>query len=161
MSGMIPDTEKQNSDFVDILTTAVSRMITREDNAGNQTTQLEIDTKKLDYKFQMVSSNTFGRFVFTKERLENLIEDAYNYMEPERADVFKGQILRLAESYGYSIDAKSSETLRDKNNSVSALTHIMNSKSTERKITISEDVKKGFFASMFGGAAKRKESEQG
>lgn len=156
--GMMPDTEKNNSDFIDLLTTAVSKSRKYDDN-GVQRSELEINTKALAYKLEMVSSNTYGRFVFMKERLESLAIDVYNYMEPEKADVVAGQVLRLVEAYGYSTDAKSSETLRDKNNSVSSLLHIMNSKSTERKVTISEDVKKGGFAAMFGGSQKRKEAE--
>ena len=156
---MIPDTEKNNSDFIDLLTTACSKNKSKVDSQGNPTSELEINTKELGYKLQMVSSQTFARFVFVKERLESLALDAYNYMEPERAEIVSGQILRLVEAYGYSVDAKSSETLRDKHNSVSSLLHILNSKSTERKVTISEDVKKGGFAALFGGSQKRKEAD--
>ena len=157
--GMVPDTDKNNSDFIDLLTTACSKNEIKRDGNGRIITELQINTKELGYKLQMVSSNTYARFVFMKERLESLALDAYNYMEPERADVVSQQILRLVEAYGYSTDAKSSETLRDKNNSVSSLLHILNSKSTERKLTISEDVKKGGFAALFGGSQKRREAE--
>lgn len=156
---MMPDTEKNNSDFIDLLTTACSKNKQKTDSQGNPINELEINTKELGYKLQMVSSQTFARFVFVKERLESLALDAFNYMEPERAEIVSGQILRLVDAYGYSVDAKSSETLRDKHNSVSSLLHILNSKSTERKVTISEDVKKGGFAALFGGSQKRKEAE--
>lgn len=156
--GMMPDTEKNNSDFIDLLTTAVSKQKKYQDN-GIERTELEINTKELGYKLQMVSSNTYARFVFMKERLESLAIDVYNYMEPEKADVISGQVMRLVDAYGYSTDAKSSETLRDKHNSVSSLLHILNSKSTERKVTISEDVKKGGFAAMFGGSAKKQAAD--
>ena len=156
--GMQPDTDKNNSDFVDLLTTSASKQ-RKVVEGGIDKTELEINTKKLDYKLQMVSSNTYARFVFMKERLESLALDAYNYMEPEKADVISGQVMRLVDAYSYSTDAKSSETLRDKHNSVSSLTHILNSKSTERKVTISEDVKKGGFAALFGGSAKKQAAD--
>lgn len=157
--GMMPDTEKNNSDFIDMLITASHRIVKSINSEGREVTELKLDTKKLDYKTQMVNSPHFSRFVFELEEFANLALDVFNFMPYKRAKVISDQIIRHVNSYGYSIDAKSSETLRDMNNSQSSLTHIMTRNHMEKSITFKEEAKKGIMES-FGGKQKDKEMSQ-
>ena len=157
--GMMPETEKNNSDFIDMLITASHRNVKVTNAEGREVTELKLDTKKLDYKTQMVNSPFFSRFVFELEEFANLALDVYNFMTYKRAKVISDQIIRHVASYGYSIDAKSSETLRDHNNSQSSLTHIMTRNHMEKSVTFKEELKKGMWES-FKGKEKDKEVAQ-
>ena len=141
----IPETEKQHSDLIDLLTDACQTIELVETEDGHSTKQLVLNPKKIWYKTQIVNSNTFARFVLELENFANLAKDAYNNMSASRARVLAEQIMMRVESYNFSIDAKSSESIRDKNNTSSTLIDKINRNKIEKQYTLKEDMKRSFF----------------
>ena len=157
--GMIPETEKSHSDYIDMLIDGCRKPVKVTDEQGNEQIELQLNTKKLDYKTQLVSAQNFSRFVLELENFANMSIDCPNFMPNKRAKVMGDQILRLVEAFGYSIDAKSSETLRDKNNSQSSLTHILTRNKSEKVVSLKEDAKKSLWEGI-SGKEKRQAAEQ-
>lgn len=154
-NGMMPETNPERTDYIDMLIDACRKPVKRvEEKTGREYVELELDTKKLNYKTQLVNYPGFGNFVKELENLENLIFDVFNYTSPIRAEQWAKIILRRVQMYHYSIDAKSSETLRDRNNSQSALTHILTRNKAERAITIQEEAKHSLMDAIRGKEKK-------
>jgi len=78
-----------------------------------------------------------GARIFTWEKTAEL---AYSNMTKERADVIAPQILQLVKNFKYSIDGKSSETRRDKNNAQSSLVDKLVRNKQERIISLKGEV---------------------
>lgn len=121
---------------------------------GSQTQELRINPKKIWYKTHIINSPTFGRYVLFREMLEDKASQCIFHMTRERAVVMSSQIMDLCDSYDYSIDAKSSECLRDKNNTQSTLIDKVNRNKIERQYTVKEDVKDGILAGFLGKKAQ-------
>jgi len=71
-------------------------------------------------------------------------------MPYERAQVIAQEILSIGKSYRRAIDAKSSESRRDKHNSKSTLLDKMGKNKVERVYTQKGDVKRSMFDSFLG-----------
>ena len=156
---MMPETEKDHAQFINMIVSACRRPTKIVNSEGKEVTEIILDAKKLDYKTQLVSSTNFSRFVLELEEFANIALDVFNFMSWPRASVISEQILRHVRSYGYSIDAKSSETMRDPHNSQSSLVHIMTSNKSERKITLKENAKESLWSSIGGNEKRRAASE--
>ena len=78
--------------------------------------QLVLDTERVYWKTHNVASPYFGRSVLELKQFENCALDCFNHMSAPRAQVLAKQITQGVLAYKYSIDAKSSESQRDKNN---------------------------------------------
>lgn len=152
----IPETERQHQDFVDIMIEAVKSEKEVQDIQGLTKKEMIPDAKKLWYKTQIINSPTFARFVFVLEEFGNMAHDAFNHMTFERANVLGNQIFRKINSYNFSIDAKSSETVQDKHNNRGSLVHLMTNKTIEKKFTMKDEMKKGLAAGWFGGQDETK-----
>jgi len=128
------------------------------DEQGVERIELVLDTKKVNYKTQLVNSPHYSSFVYELENFANLAIDCYNFMSIERANVLSQQILRHVDTYGYSIDAKSSETIRDHQNSQKSLTHILTDKKMEKTVTLKEEAGRSLKEAL-GGKEKRETAE--
>ena len=155
---MIPDTEKTNSDIIDLITDGSSQVIEVQNPDQTISKQLVLIPKKIGYKTHRVNSNRFARYVKELESFANLALTAKYFMTEERAKALSEQILREVETHGFSIDAKSSETMRDKNNNSSTLVDVLQKHSVERKYVMKEDIKKSFWEGI-KGKDKREMSE--
>lgn len=122
---------------------------------GTQTQELRINPKKIWYKTHIINSPTFGRYVLFREMLEDKASQCQFHMTRERAIVMSSQIMDLCDSYDYSIDAKSSECLRDKNNTQSTLIDKVNRNKIERQYTIKDEVKSGILDGILGKRAQQ------
>jgi len=149
MSG-IPETEKMHNDVVDFLIEASKTHQDIPNLQGGTDKQLIVNPKKIWYKTQNINSDKFGRFVFVLEEFANMALDAFNHMSPERANVIANQIMRKVESYNFSIDAKSSETVRDNNNNQANLLHILTHKTIEKKYNVKGEGKRTLLDGMLG-----------
>jgi GTP-binding protein EngB required for normal cell division len=128
---------------------------TVKDIHGNESKQLALNPKKVWYKTHIVNYPGFGRYVLFREMLEDLASQAFYHMSRERAVVLANQIMDICESYDYSIDAKSSEILRDKNNTQSNLIDKINRNKIERQYTIKDEMKKGILDGFLGKKANQ------
>ena len=153
MTGMmvmsLPETEKMHNDVVDFLIEASKTKQTVEKD-GKQVEEYLVNPKTIWYKTQNIHSNLFGAFVKALEDYANMSIDAFNHMGKEQANVLGNQIMRRIESYNFSIDAKSSETVRDKNNNSSNVLHILTHKTIEKKYNVKGEGKKTLLDGMLG-----------
>lgn len=147
---MIPQTDKEHNDYIDFLFDACQTIEDVVGEDGSLTKQLQTDPEIAWWKTQLVNSNSFGRFAFELKNLEALAVQCYYNMSKEKADVLSQQILQLISSYKRSIDAKSSETRRNKNNAQSALLNSMSRNKVEKEYTIKDNMKKSAIMGFLG-----------
>jgi len=148
---MIVGTEKAHQDVIDLLVDACQTVDIVQSPDGTYSKQLILDPEKAWWKTQLVNSPTFGMFAKVLRNLEGMAEDAKNNMSAPRAQVLAEQLLRYCLDYRYSIDAKSSETLRDKNNTQPSLIDKMQRSNTPHAFNPKEEMKKSLFRGWVGG----------
>lgn len=117
---------------------------------GTESRELRINPKKIWYKTHIINAPTFGRYVLHREMLEDKGGQCFFHMSQSRAQVMSMQVMDICESYDYSIDAKSSECLRDKNNTQSTLIDKINRNKIEKQYTIKDELKGGIIDGMLG-----------
>lgn len=154
---MIPDSDKQNNDVIDLISTAAHHMEMVEED-GKWKKGLVLDPESLYWSTRSVNSTTLARFVYELKQLEALAYETANHMAPQRAQVLKEQILRLYDSYKKSIDSKASESKRDDHNSQLTLIDKLSRNKQERIVSLKEDAKKSLFSGMFGSDDNKDES---
>lgn len=150
MSGMIPETEKNQQDAVDLVLQGTKKYV-KVLKEGVEINEEVIDSNSVWWKTQLVNSPTFGLLAFELENLESFAQQAFNYMSPERAEIIGRQILDFCLSIRRAIDAKSSETKMDKNNNQNSLIDRVMRMKQERYISIKDDMKKNGLAGFIGG----------
>jgi hypothetical protein len=147
---VIPESEKPTNDIVDMIIEGCQTIEVVKARDGTESRQLTLNPKKVWYKTHIINSPTFGRYTLFREMLEDKAQQCFYHMSQERASILSNQIIDLCESLDYSIDAKSSECLRDKNNTQSTLIDKINRNKIERQYTIKEDVKQGMLDGIMG-----------
>jgi len=157
---VIPQQNKEHNDLIDIIIEASQNIEEIETEEGKFTKQLILDPERIYWKTHIVNSPTFARFVYELKELEHLAIQCKNHMSWKRAEVIMNQIKNLVSSFKYSIDAKSSESLRDKNNTQSTLIDKINKNKIERAYTISGDTKKSIWQGLVGRDAEAAEAEE-
>lgn len=157
---MLPEADKDHQDFLDFLSDACKKPVKKPDpsNPGQFIIENEVDWKKPYYKLQNINYPGYSRMVFETERLEGMANDLFNRMTPERAKVIYEQIMSYVDSIRYSMDAKSSETVRNKENTQSNLTNLLTRIRVDRNYSSTEEMKKGLGAALFGD--KEKDTQQ-
>ena len=146
-----PDSEKNITDVLDFLTDACTSFKTVENpNTGENEVVATLDWKKVYYKTEVVNSPYFSKFVKELEDFENMADDCFNHMSKSRAEIMRKQILAYCNSFRYSIDAKSSETLRNAQNTQTALVQSMLKTKIEKSVTLGGELKKGAFSAFLG-----------
>lgn len=154
----LPETEKLHNDVVDFLIEASkTKQVTQKD--GKVVEEYLINPKTIWYKTQNIHSNLFGGFVKALEEYANMSIDAFNHMSKEQANMLGNQIMRKIESFNFSIDAKSSETVRDQNNNTSNLLHILTHKTIEKKYNVTGEGKKTLMDGMLGRQGSNETAE--
>lgn len=149
------EAERTRIDVIDFLSDAclVNQEIKTEDG-GTQLVSIT-DTKKAWWKTLVVNSSTLGRFAFVVEELLNKGHQAYFHMSGPKARVFEKQVEDKYKSYMYSLDAKSSESLRDRHNAQSTLVDKLVRNRQERIVTLKEEMKKSMWEGFTGNDSNR------
>jgi len=155
---LIPESQKQHNDLIDIIIEASQKIQDVEGADGKVTKQMILNPETVYWKTHIVNSPTFARFVFELKEFENLASQCLNYMCKQRGLVMASIILDIVNSYRYSIDAKSSESLRDKNNTQSTLIDKINRNKIEKAFTVKGEAKKSLIDGLLGREA-REETE--
>ncbi|HEY4481627.1 MAG TPA: hypothetical protein VI489_02120 [Candidatus Brocadiaceae bacterium] len=156
---MIPESQKQHNDLIDFLSDACQRVEEIELPDGTKEKQLVTDPEIAWWKTLLVNSPTFGRFAFELKNFEGLAAQCHNNMSKPRAVVMTQQIMAIGASFRRSMDAKSSESLRDKLNTQSTLIDKLNRTKSERAITLKGEMKKSFMDGMLGREGQRETEE--
>jgi hypothetical protein len=142
--------DQTQKDLIDLLTEAGQKVEIIENPDGTVSKILTTDPETTYWKTQLVNSPTFARFVYELKSFENLAYQATNHMSKERAMVLKKQILLIVSAYKYSVDAKSSESLRDKDNSQSTLIDKLNRVKIEKSVNVTGDKTKNLLEILTG-----------
>lgn len=158
-NSVIPETQKTHNDVMDLLVDACQTVDAVQNIDGSITKQLMLDPEKAWWKTHLVNSPTFARFAYELKEFERLADDAYNNMAPSRAEIIAKQILSIGLDYRYSIDAKSSESLRDRHNTQATLLDKMQKNRVERAYTLKGDAKKSFMDGILGRDRERDDME--
>jgi len=151
---LIPETPKQHNDLVDIVVEAAQ--VLKEVTLPDGTTQLQqvINSKIIWWKTQIVAKPTFGRFAKELEDFGALSQQAEYFMSKPRAAALSKQIMLEIEGYERSIDATSSISRLDRNNTQPTLVDKINSSKVPRYYSLKEDAKKSLLEGLFGGKKK-------
>lgn len=147
---MIPETQKPTNDLIDFMTDACQTIEEIELQDGTTQKQLVLNPHKVWLKTHNVNSPTFGRYTFIRELLGNLAMQCDDFMCLKRAKVLAKHINEYGDALDFSIDAKSSECLRDKNNTQNTLVDKLGHTKVEKQYTIRGDAKKTFMQGVFG-----------
>lgn len=144
---------------MDLLVDACQTVETITNIDGSITKQLMLDPEKAWWKTHLVNCPTFGSFANELKIFESMSQECYNNMSAPRAQIIAEQIMAKGMSYRYSIDAKSSESLRDKRNSQATLLDKMQKNRVERAYTLKGDMKKSMLRGWLGGNNEEQEEE--
>lgn len=145
----MPEIDKNISDALDFLSDACSDIIEVQTEAGPQRQQI-LNTKKVYYKTQIVNSPNFSRFVLELENFRGMADQAKYNMAGPRANQLKEEIIAYYDSFQLSVDAKSSESLRDKYNTQGTLMHEILKNKVEKAYTLKGETKKSFIGGFLG-----------
>lgn len=147
---MIQESDKPTNDIVDMIIEGCQSVESVKQRDGTELKTLTLNPKKVWLKTNIVNSPNYGRYTLFREMLENKAGQCFYHMSQERASIMARQIVDLCDSYDYSIDAKSSEILRDKNNTQSNLIDKINRNKIERQYTIKDAAKQGIMDGFLG-----------
>jgi len=128
----IPDTERKVTDIIDLIVEGSQTIQNLPDEKGIEHPQLVLDPETIYWKTGSVDSNRFAQFVFELKDFEGMADRCYMNMSEERAEGMAAVIREKVRSYRYSIDSKSSETMRDVNNSRQNLLGLISRNKVER-----------------------------
>ena len=157
---VIPEGTKQHNELIDFLSDACQHVEEVELPDGTIEKQLVTDPEIAWWKTNLVNSPTFGRFAFELKNFEGLADQCYNNMSKPRAKVMAAQIMAVGASFRRSIDAKSSESLRNKLNTQSTLIDKLNRTKSERSITLKGELKKSIMDGWLGKEGQREVEEE-
>ena len=157
---MIPDGQQKYTDLIDIVIQAAQTQVDVEQKDGSITKETIIDPEVIWWKTGSVNSPTFARFALELKELERLALTAFENMMPDRARAFAHNIIDLGTSYRRSIDAKSSESRLNKENSQSTLIDKINRNKIERVYTSKGEQTKKSLADIFMGRDKENDIEE-
>jgi hypothetical protein len=147
----MPETNKSVQDMVDIIYEAAQDVEEYVDeNTGEVKKRLQLDPEKLYWKSHLINSDKFGRFVLKLKQFQRLAEDAKNNMCLPRAVNLSENMIKVVKGYKYSIDAKSSETLRDKNNTQGTMLHLVGKNKIEKQYSFKDGAKKSLLSGWLG-----------
>lgn len=155
---MLPQTPDKVNDLISLLLEASNEIVEEKDDKGHIKKMSIPDSESIWMQTKMVNSPTFGRYILKLRTLYDLGMSASDYMCADRASVISKQVLGKYKSHKYSIDAKSSETLRDKHNSQSSLNHIILRQHQERSITV-KDMAEGKMKGWIMGKSEQEAAE--
>jgi hypothetical protein len=150
MGTLVPDTPKQHNDLVDIVVEAAQyqREIILPD--GTIQTQPDIDSEIIWMKTQIVANPRFGNYIKELKDFQALATLSETSMSKPRSDQFKKEVALEVISHLRAIDATSSISRLDKNNTQPTLVDKINSSKVPRYYSLKEDTKKSLMEGLFG-----------
>lgn len=154
---LIPDAPKQHNDLVDVVIEAAQTLRDVRLPDGTVQQQQVTDSETIWWKTQIVAKPNFGRFAKYLLDFAALADQAEDFMTPARAATIRKQIMAEVNSYKRSVDATSSISRLDKNNTQPTLVDKINSSKVPRYYSLKEESKKGIIEGLFGGGKKKDE----
>lgn len=154
----MPESEKTITDMVDVVLESwkVPQYVETADGKGNW--ERVIDERRAWWQTHHIGTNTLGRLALYREVLGNLFKNAGYHMTAHRAAPFQKMGLMFCNAVDYSIDAKSSECLRDSNNAQLTLLAMLAKAKTERQFTVKGEVQRSVLDGIRGKQADQSAS---
>ena len=137
-------------DVIDLLNFASHDYVEEEQEGGEMKSVLKLNPKRLYYSTRLVNSTQLGEAVVKFLGLEKLAKEARYFMTPKRALIAKKDLMARFDNYHYGIDAKSSETVRDKDNNQSSLLHLIRKEHVEKEFKAQDAKSQKLLASWLG-----------
>lgn len=156
---MIPESQKTHNDLIDILIESAQKVEEVDQPDGTKMKQLVLDPEIIWWKTGIVNSPSFGRFAFELKEFERLGVKCFDNMHKDRARTMAHEILDIGMSFRRSIDAKSSESLRDKHNTQSTLIDKINRNKIEKAYTIKGEKKRALSDAILGREGEKERDE--
>lgn len=157
----LPDSSSdKHNDVIDLVIQAAQKSVDVKLDDGTISREQQMDTDSLWWKTHSISSNHFGQVAFELKEWERMALSVGECMMPERAAQVAHDIMEISQSFRRAIDAKSSESLRDKNNSQSVLIDKVGRNRVEKVYTMKDQVNKSLL-SGFLGRDREKDEEFG
>ena len=147
------------NDLIDVVIQSSQKQVEVQGENDKLVQELQLDPLTLWWKTGSVNSNTFARFAFELMEFKRVAISAMQNMCVEQANTFALEINTIVESFMRSVDAKSSESQHNKENSRSTLIDKINRKSIEKVYTSKGDKAKGSLADIFMGKDKDQDRE--
>lgn len=155
---MIPESQKTHTDLIDILVEASQTIEEVPQADGTVQKQLLLDPETLWWKTGIINSPFYGRFAFELKEWERQGPECYDNMCKDRAYEISKDIMDIGKSYRRSMDAKSSESLIDRDKTCSTLIDKINKNKIERSYKLTGDgMKKTFMDDLLNRDRERDE----
>lgn len=152
-----PEGTAKYNDLIDIIIQSSQKTIDVQQKDGTVTKEQIIDDETIWWKTGSVNANTFGRFAYELKEWERTSLLAENNMSIPRAMQIGHEIMEIGISYRRSMDAKSSESQRNAQNSQSTLIDKINKNKVERVYTMKDQAKKSLFDGFLGREREKDE----
>ena len=152
-----PEGQPKYNDLIDIIIQSSQKTIDVTQKDGSITKEQIIDDDTVWFKTGSVNANTYDRFAFELKEWERLALIVENNMSHPRALQLGHEVMEIGISYRRSIDAKSSESQRNAQNSQSTLIDKINKNKVERVYTMKDQAKKSLFDGFLGREREKDE----
>lgn len=155
MDGINSDYEQNHKDITSLLKDGLTMPVPVIGPDGQPAIEWRVDGKSAWWKTHNINSSRFGLLAESVESLEALANDAEYNMSAPRAAVIREQILGIVNVLRKSIDAKSSETMRDKRTAQTSLTDKYLKNKQERVIDLKGEAKRSLMDAITGKEAEK------
>ena len=152
-----PEGSPKYNDLIDIIIQSSQKTIDVQQKDGTVTKEQIIDDETIWWKTGSVNANTFGRFAYELKEWERTALLSNNNMSMPRSTQIGHEIMEIGISYRRSMDAKSSESQRNAQNSQSTLIDKINKNKVERVYTMKDQAKKSLFDGFLGREREKDE----
>lgn len=146
---LVPNNEERRNDTLDFISDGMKEIIDMPNEQGIMEKQIMFNPEIAWFKGHVINK-PFGRLALQLKNFQRLGIECHKYMSPARAADMASSISLIVDGYKRSIDAKSSETFKDKNNTQSSLIHIINKNKVEKQYTVKGEAAKGILAGLMG-----------
>jgi hypothetical protein len=152
-----PEGQEKHNDLIDLIIQSATKTVNVKGDDGTIFQEQQMDSDSLWWKTHFISANTFGAVAFELKKWKRMALQSHENMGEERADQISSDIMEISQSFRRAIDAKSSESLRDKNNSQSVLIDKVGRNRVEKVYTMKDQVNKSPINSLLGRDRERDE----
>lgn len=146
----IPDGQPKYNDLIDIIVEAAKQVKQKREVDGTLTDYVSVDSEIVWWKTGSINSPSFSRMALELKEWERMSEECYSNMTKARAEQYSAIITKIGLSYRRSIDAKSSENMRDRINSQSTLIDKINRNKVEKVYTAKGELKRSALDAIMG-----------
>lgn len=147
------ESEKTINDLVDVVLESWKKERLVETEDGKLRMERVIDERRGWWQTHHIASNQFGSLAKYREELGNLFKSAAYHMTSNRAAPLIKLGMMFCESVDYSMDAKSSESVKDANNNHMTLLTLLSKAKTERQFNVKQELSKSVLDGIIGKKA--------